>query len=206
VAVVDRLRRRVLAISMVSSPLLILIYWLLYPAYGHIHADEILRAISDDPGRTQLSDAFAFSGAFLAVPWSLGYLEVLRDRSARLAMIGAAMTMVGWIAVIATLMTDVVAVELGGQGQLFERVYASGFSTAMNALASMHIVGAVLLGIALTRSRLVPRWLGVAFTLAAPVHLASNLSGLLWIDAVTWLLVAAVGVLLAPHVSRELPA
>ena len=76
-------------------------------------------------------------------------------------------------------------------------MYADGFVVALNALASLHIVGAILLGLALLRSGLVPRSVGLAMTAAAPVHLASNLAGLLWIDSATWILTAGVGGFLA---------
>jgi uncharacterized protein (DUF983 family) len=47
----------------------------------------------------------------------------------------------------------------------------------LSAVTSLHVVGSVLIGVALVRTRLVARPLGVAFTVAAPTHLAANLAG-----------------------------
>ena len=48
-----------------------------------------------------------------------------------------------------------------------------------------------MLGIALWRTRVVPLWAGVAATLAQPIHFVSNIAGILWIDAMTWIALAA---------------
>jgi hypothetical protein len=40
-------------------------------------------------------------------------------------------------------------------------------------------------------------------TLAPPVHLAANLGGQLWLDALTWIVTAGVGVLIARLVLSE---
>jgi hypothetical protein len=130
-------------------------------------------------------------------------MHVLRLGSPALAAIGGSLALVGWIALVGALMTDLVAVELVDHPAQVEEVYASGFVTAVSAFATLHVVGAVLLGVALVRTRLVGLPLGVAMTLAAPVHLASNLGGQLWLDALTWILTAGVGVLIARLVLAE---
>jgi hypothetical protein len=94
-------------------------------------------------------------------------------------------------------MTDVLAVEIAHRGvtdalvQLFKDLLSSPFVIALNATASLHIIGGVLIGVALWRSGLIPRSLAIAATAAPPVHLAANLAGLLWLDSVTWVVVAA---------------
>ena len=55
----DRLGKSVAAIALVGSPLLILAYFVTYPAYGELHADAIARDLSADPGMTQAADVFA---------------------------------------------------------------------------------------------------------------------------------------------------
>jgi hypothetical protein len=192
----ERLRRIVLATGMVGSPLLILAYWLTYPAYGELHADAVARAIAADPGLTRVADVFGLAGTFLAVPWALAYVDVIGDRSRRLALLGAGLSVLGWMALVGVLTIDAVAIELADHPDLFAQVYTDGFVVALNAIAGLHIVGAVLLGVAVTRSGLVPRWVGIALVVAAPVHLAANVSGLLAVDAMTWVVTAAVGIVL----------
>jgi hypothetical protein len=192
----ERLRRALLVTGIVGSPLLILTYWLTYPAYGELHANGVARAIAANPGMTRVADVFGLAGTLLAVPWALAYVNLIGDRSRRLALLGAGLSALGWMALIGVFTIDAVAIELADHPVLFARVYADGFVVALNAIAGLHIVGAVVLGVAVTRSGLVPRWVGIALVVAAPVHLAANLAGLLVIDAITWAVTAAVGVVL----------
>ena len=131
-------------------------------------------------------------------------MGVLRRQAPRLAWLGGTLSAVGWIAVRVTLMTDVLAVEIVHRGpteafvQLFEHVLSSPFMIALSAAASLHIVGGVLIGVALLRSGLIPRSLGIAATMAPPVHLVANLAGVLWLDAITWVVVAVAFGLVIP--------
>jgi hypothetical protein len=70
----DRLRRTVSAVALVGAPLLLLAYFIGFPAYGEIHGGDVAREVSADPQMTQVADVFAFAGAFLAVPATLAYL------------------------------------------------------------------------------------------------------------------------------------
>jgi hypothetical protein len=202
----ERTRKMVATVSLVGSPLFILGYWLTYPAYGKVHAGDLLRAVATDPDMTQISDVFAFTGTFLAVPATLAFMRVLQEPSPRLAAIGGGAALLGWVALVGALMIDVVAVELAGHRTLFEAVYANPLTVTVNALAGLHIIGGVLIGIALIRTRLIGRSLAIAGTVAGPVHLTANLSGLLWVDAITWLVAAAVGAAVARTMWRTVPA
>ena len=68
---------------------------------------------------------------------------------------------------------------------------SSGPVIALNVIATLHVIGGTMLGIALWRTRVVPLWAGVAATIAQPIHFASNIAGILWIDALTWIALAA---------------
>jgi hypothetical protein len=45
----ERIRTFGSAACLVAHPLLILAYWLTYPAYGKLAGDDILRAVDRDP-------------------------------------------------------------------------------------------------------------------------------------------------------------
>jgi hypothetical protein len=195
----------VLAGSLVLSPLLILVYWLTYPVYGEFSAEGILGAVAGKTSATEISDAFAFCGALLAVPAALALMRVLSRKSPVLAWLGGGLSAIGWIAVIALLMTDVIAVELvddpsADRVRVLHDVLTNPVVIGLNVLASLHLVGAVLLGIGLLRSGLIARWLAIGAIIAPPVHLVANLSGLLWIDSATWLVVAAAYASVVPAV------
>ncbi len=199
----DRTRSLVSTIGLVGSPLLLLAYFVTYPAYGEVHGADIARAVSADPGLTRTSDVLALAGCFLAVPATLAFMRVLRPGSPKLATIGGGLALLGWVALVGALMTDVVAIEVGEHAALFDGYYSNPIVVGLNALAGLHIVGAVLIGVALVRTRLVPIPLAAAATVAPVVHLASNLNGLLWLDAITWLVLAATGAVVAQGLMHD---
>ena len=202
----DRTQRFVSAIALVGSPLLLLAYFATYPAYGELHGADIARTVSGDPGLTRTSDIFALAGCFLAVPATLAFMRVLRPGSPKLAAIGGGLALLGWVALVGALMTDVVAIEIGEDVALFDGYYTNPIVVALNALAGLHIVGAVLIGVALVRTRLVAVPLAAAAAAAPVVHLASNLNGLFWLDAITWLVTAATGAAVAAGLWSSAPA
>ncbi|MGW2765927.1 hypothetical protein [Streptomyces sp. NPDC001275] len=67
-----------------------------------------------------------------------------------------------------------------------------------------HLLGTVLLGLALWRARVVPVWLAVGLTVAQPIHLASVLSGVRELDLVGWGL-TAVGFVAAGRLLLRMP-
>jgi hypothetical protein len=65
------------------------------------------------------------------------------------------------MAVLALLPLDVLAAQPETTRAVFGAVYGDGLTLSLNALALLHVVGGVLIGVALVRSRLLPRWLAV---------------------------------------------
>ena len=92
----ERFWKNLFATSLVASPLLVLGYWLTYPAYGELAGDAVIRTVSRDPSMTAVSDAFALLGALLAVPASLALIRVLRTATPKLALVGGSLNLVGW--------------------------------------------------------------------------------------------------------------
>jgi membrane protein implicated in regulation of membrane protease activity len=82
-------------------------------------------------------------------------------------------------------------------------VLGSPLVVALNAAASLHIIGGVVLGVALMRSKLAPRWLAIGATIAPVIHLASNLAGQLWLDSITWVVVAAAYAFVIPTLLND---
>ncbi len=208
-ACMERFRRILYALSLVASPLFILAYWLTYPAYGQLAAGAVVNGVSHDPSMTAVSDAFAFLGALLAVPASLALIHVLRRATPNLALLGGSLNLLGWVAVSVLLLTDVVATEIAQLGpsdetmRLFKNLLSNPLVLALNVAASLHIVGAVLIGAGLLRGKLIPRPLALGALVAGPIHLAANLAGLLWLDSLTWVVFAVAYGWLIPLVLRD---
>jgi hypothetical protein len=156
-----------------------------------------------------MADIFVFTGAFLAAPATLALMRVLNARSPKLATIGGALHLFGWIAIIGVVMGDVIAVQMVNGGtpspdivQLYRHIMSSPPVIALNIIATLHVIGGTILGVALWRTRVVPLWAAVAATFAQPIHLVSNIAGILWIDAMTWIALAAAFASVATVVLR----
>ena len=201
-----RVRMVVYGAGLVGSPLLLIAYWVLYPAYGDLSSADIVSDIGASPGRTALADVFAVIAIFLTVPGSLAYLRTLVSTAPWLGRVGATLSLVGWMAILPLVVMDVVARELAAEPRLFDAVYTSPTVVVLSGVATVHVVGGVLIGVGLVRTRLVPRALALAATVAPVAHLASNLAGVLWVDVASWLVAAATGVAVLPKLARLVAA
>jgi hypothetical protein len=61
---------------------------------------------------------------------------------------------------------------------------------AMGLFVPTHIIGIVLIGVLALRSRLVPTAVGWATIVSQPLHLASVITGLPWLDLSSWSMTA----------------
>jgi len=202
-------RRRsfpLLAAGLIGYPICILAYWCLNPAYGLLDSAAILRANVGHERIATIATPFALAGCLLSIPATLAAMLAIGDESPKLAIIGGAMSVVGWVAVFGTLVLDPVAVQIVAHGSpsqeltdAFSRIATSPTIIGLNSLAALHLIGGILLGVAFWRTRLVPRWAAAIFIVGGPIHFASNIAGILAVDSVTWIaLVAANLTILRP--------
>src|SRR5690349_4401440 len=89
--------------GLLGYPACILAYWWLTPAYGELNAAKSLGAVVGHSASLVIGNAFALAGCLLSIPASLAYMAAIGDRSPKLALIGGAMSIVGWVAVFGTL-------------------------------------------------------------------------------------------------------
>lgn len=195
----SRAGRLAAVVVLVAYPLLILCYWLLYPAYGETSATAILHAIDAEASRTQVADAFAYAGAFLGVAASVVLMTVLAQRGSRVGWLGGLLSAAGWVAVVSVLTLDLAAVALSREpaaasstDRAFHDLLNSPLTIALEIVATLHVLGGVLIGVGLFRTRMIPVAAAVIATVAPAVHLAANLLGLLWVDELTWVALAVV--------------
>lgn len=195
----SRFGRITAAVSLVGYPLLIFVYWLLYPAYGKSGATAILSAVDGHATRTEVSDVFAFSAAFLAVPASLVFMALFVQHRSRIGWLGGLLSAAGWIAIVGALMLDVVAIEITRTSgttpaniHLYHEVLTSRLTIVLEVIATAHVVGGTMIGVGLIRTRLVGLTAGVVATVTPVLHLVSNLAGVLWVDEATWIALAVV--------------
>jgi hypothetical protein len=85
--------------------------------------------------------------------------------------------------------------------QLGYGMQASAWSATFGGIfVAGHLFGTILLGLAMWRARVAPTWLAIGLAVSQPIHLASAITGIRWLDLVGWGLTAvgfaAVGWLL----------
>ena len=199
-----------LAVGLIGYPLGILAYWLLEPAYGLLNSAAIVNAYTGHQTVATVATALALIGCMLAVPATLAAMLVIGDQSPRLAVVGGTTSIVGWLAVLGTLILDPVAVQIVAHGpptkelvDLFTRISNSPTIIALNAIAAFHLIGGIVLGVAFWRTRLVPRWAAVILTIGGPIHFASNIGGILVVDSATWIALLAANVTILRVILKE---
>jgi Domain of unknown function (DUF4386) len=146
-----------------------------------------------DDTQTMVAKSLAHPGAMQAMAWlslfmlpplviamlALGYLA--RRGSPVLATIGAAISFVAYVDWGTAGNSDLMALAAGQQGFDQETITRFIDATANHPVASVasfgwvigHILGMVLLGIALLRARAVPKWVAVALMVSQPMHLVA---------------------------------
>lgn len=173
--------RVVAAVCIVTGPLLVTILRALMPYWTGDDPATSVAAMAEAPGRTAAYNWLAVLSFPLLVGGVLGTAYAVRRSTPRLALIGGGFGFFGLT----------LASMAGSSDILAEAMVRDGFNNETTVRAVMllmdhptqligilafivgHIVGYILLGIAVARSRLVPLWAGAAIVVAQPVHIIS---------------------------------
>jgi hypothetical protein len=137
------------------------------------------------------SNFSALIGSLLLVPAVLGVMRVLRPSAARLSLIGGCLMIAGYICYFGIVFQGTTAdamVEVGGSSQQNIEVLQAGLDEPLNLWVYLlfvlgNFVGTFLLGLALVRSRGVPRFAGFGL-MAWPVFHLLGLPGFEAVGAV----------------------
>lgn len=122
-------------------------------------------------------------GAFLLLPAMAAALRLVRGRGAGLATAGAVLVGCGAAALAAgdVMITLVMGTLVQGHPDLAESVYRSADSSALIGLpfmfAPLLVIGLVLVGIALLRAAVVPRWEAILLMVGGLLVVASGGGG-----------------------------
>jgi hypothetical protein len=142
-----------------------------------------------------IADAFVF----LLVPAALAAAGLAWRRAPVLALCAAVASFIGWTAIMMLIAQDALATVAGrsayagAQATSITNAWSSETLVAVwiGAFIVGHIVGTVLLGAALWRSRAVARWAAVAIAVSMPLHLATVVADVRVGDVAAWLLLLA---------------
>jgi len=168
-----------------------------------------LRLAAAHLGQAGLSNAILLPG-LLIVPAMIYAARLARRRSPRLAFFGGGIAALAWLAGLvglgATGLIVYHGVGLPDQGTVAALIDRVGADPTVGTLTLLfvlgHVVGMILLGAALLRSRAVPVWAAVLFILYPLVHIAAHIGGSVTVDNISGVLLVVASVMCAIAVLR----
>jgi hypothetical protein len=195
------------ALLLPLGPAAVAVLRLVLPYYTAGSSEEIVADVGRHPGAESAVLWLGFIAVLTLVPGVIAAASLCRAAVPRLTSWALALAVPGYLALAVMLATDHVlwsAQEAGlSTTQTADLLSAAhptiGISTGIFVVG--HVVGTVLLGIALVRSGRVPAWAGWVIAISQPLHfVATVFLGSPQVDFVAWSL-TAVGLAM---VAREL--
>jgi hypothetical protein len=133
---------------------------------------------------------FGMLGALLMMPAAFGAARLAGRGAAKLSFIAGTLVAAGYACYLAVLLPDLTTlamVRVGGPLDDFARVLDARQEDATGAWVFLlfvlgNIVGTLLLGLALWRSRSIARWAAVAVMAWPPMHIIGLAAGVEWFE------------------------
>lgn len=166
---------------------------LLLPYYTEADTAGTVAAVAAAPGEQSAVLWLAYVGTLTLVPGVIAAATVCRAGAPRLTAWALALTVPGYLSLGMFLGTDHVLWSVTDAGlsraEAVSVVDAGHLSTdvALGVFIVGHVVGTVLLGLAMLRSGAIPAWAAWALTVSQPLHfVATVVVGSPQMDFVTW--------------------
>ena len=186
-----------IAVLLPLGPAAIAVLRLVLPYYSANNTAATLAAVEAHPGRQSVVIWLGYVGILALVPGLFAAARVCRDAAPRMTTWALALTVPGYLSLSPLL----------GYDQLLWSVAASDLSTpdavavaeaahpavdvSIGVFVLGHVIGTVLLGLAMLPSRRVPAWSGWALAVSQPLHfVATVILGSPQVDFVAWGLTA----------------
>lgn len=173
----DTFRRLIVAISLIGAFVALLASDLIAPNQGDGNA-ELLAAVADDRGAWLTSNLLLLVSTILFVPAVFGVLHLVRSRTPVLGHVAAGFGVLGALGHMGFVTYAVVvyeAAEAGARGEmvaLLDRL-DEGASVILLPLIVSFGISVLLMGIALYRARVAPRWVMLALIAAFVLEIAA---------------------------------
>ncbi|CAM5691998.1 hypothetical protein [Streptomyces aurantiogriseus] len=190
--------RVLLALSAVLGPLLFLAAFSVQPYETTDSTKEIVAAIAENESAVQFAQWAMALGLILLVLGTLAVGLLATARSPKLGLWGTAVLATGWLAIATTPNLDQVALgglEKGVGQEALVAVTDGTYELAVNGIPTLyfvaaHVIGAILLGVALLRGRAIAPWAAWALILSMPVNVVGFVAGLLPVVLLSFALMA----------------
>jgi len=199
------------AVCLVAGPLAGLLIEAFNPA--STSTESIARYVVDaaaHPDRVHavlLVDRFVF----LLVPAALAAVWLAWRRAPVLSLVAGALSLAGWISIVIMVGQDSLIAQAArspvDHAQAIALANAWSNSGAVDFYTTLfvagHLLGTIFLGVALWRSRAIPRWAAVCVGVSMPLHLVAFLSSIRPLDVGAWSLLLIGFTACAREVLRE---
>jgi hypothetical protein len=203
----------VLAVLMPLGPALVLVLRLLLPGFTADGATQSAAAVAQSPGRESAVLWLGYLATLTLVPGVIAAGALARRGAPRLATWAVALLVPAYLSMGALITGDAVlwsgnraGLPTATTGAVYDALHPS-IGVAVGVFVLGHVIGTVLLGLALLRSRTIGAPFAWALTISQPLHfVAFVLLGIQALDVVAWALttvgMAAAAVALVRDRSR----
>jgi hypothetical protein len=199
-----------LALLLPVGPAAIAVLRLLLPYYTAGDTAGMVAGVDAHPGRQSAVLWLAYVGILTLVPGLVAAAAVCRDAAPRLTAWALGLAVPGYLSLGMLVGSDHLlwsASQSGISRADAVAVVDAGHPTidvAIGVFVLGHVVGTVLLGLALLRSRRIPVWAGWAIAVSQPLHfVATVILGSPQVDFVAWGLTAVGMACVARAVLRD---
>jgi hypothetical protein len=180
---------------------------LLLPYYTESKPEGVVAAVAEHPGRQGAVLWLAYVGILTLVPGVIAAARVCRDGAPRLTAWALGLSVPGYLSLGMFVGEDHVlwsvdhaGLSAGNAASVVDHLHPS-IDVSIGVFVLGHVVGTVLLGLAMLRSGRIPAWAAWAIAVSQPLHfVATVFLGSPQVDFVAWSL-TAVGMVV---VAREL--
>ncbi|WP_416977044.1 hypothetical protein [Streptomyces sp. T028] len=188
---------RLLAVGTAAlGPVLLAVGMALTPYTSNSSNKEIVRDIAEHRGTAELVQWFWIVGSILLVAGTVVVGLVAVRCSPKLGLWGGAVFGTGLLAIASTPSMDIVVLgglDNGVSQETLVRLGDGTYALAVTGVPTLyfvvaHVVGAILLGVALLRGRVVPAWAAWVLILSMPLNVVGYAGGIMPLTVATFLM------------------
>ena len=204
-----RFRRLASAACLVLGPVLLFIAFAVLPWHPNDETEvESLNSIAANLTATQVGDLLAFLGILAMIPATLAVMRAVDRRAPVLGLVGGCLSIASLVAGMIIVINDQVIIALADTAELRPAAadaLDSSPAWVINVVLTVFLIGlligGILLGVALLRSRVIPLWAAVAVIASPVVSIGAHVIDRKAIDAVSALMTVVAYAVLAQRIS-----
>lgn len=182
-----------LALLMPVGPALVAVLRGLLPYFGADSAQQTAATVAQSPGRESAVLWLGYLATLSLVPGVIAAAGMARQGAPRLSACALALLVPAYLSMGALLTGDAVlwsaqrsGMSTAASGALYDHLHPS-ITLGVGVFVGGHVIGTVLLGLALLRARVVPRPAGWLLAISQPLHfVALVILGFQPLDVVAW--------------------